>query len=301
MGKLLIDDYPLIVLPKLATEIGLNNAMFLQQVHFLTNAKSEKGETRGHFRNGFYWVYNTYDEWRKVFPFWSIPTIRRIVEALEKDKLIFTTNQYNKRRSDKTKWYRVDLDAMALLQDKILKAKACKATDQIDQSQQLPLINLISACDQIDHITSDQIDQSVTREEDFPSENIYSAPLLQGDGINSLLPVLSEIAKETYWGPTQEKFEDASLILFGWDVVPDQIVEFGKLWKLHGWHGGKPSLTNIVDHVREWLDGTWPQTKQKRNGTGSTASSHGATSSYANQLNTVGITNLVRSTAYGTD
>lgn len=34
MSKLLIDDYPIQVLPKLAKEIGLNEAIFLQQVHY---------------------------------------------------------------------------------------------------------------------------------------------------------------------------------------------------------------------------------------------------------------------------
>ena len=34
MSKLLIADVPLVVLPKLAEEIGLNEAIFLQQLHY---------------------------------------------------------------------------------------------------------------------------------------------------------------------------------------------------------------------------------------------------------------------------
>ena len=34
MSNLLIDDYPILVLPKLANEIGLNEAIVLQQMHY---------------------------------------------------------------------------------------------------------------------------------------------------------------------------------------------------------------------------------------------------------------------------
>ncbi|HDE3362621.1 TPA: DnaD domain protein, partial [Staphylococcus aureus] len=40
MNKLLIDDYPIQVLPKLAELIGLNEAIVLQQIHYwLNNSK----------------------------------------------------------------------------------------------------------------------------------------------------------------------------------------------------------------------------------------------------------------------
>ena len=37
IGKLLIDDQPHQVLPALAKTIGLNEAIFLQQLHYLLN------------------------------------------------------------------------------------------------------------------------------------------------------------------------------------------------------------------------------------------------------------------------
>lgn len=39
MSKLLIDDYPIQVLPKLAKVIGLNEAIILQQLHYWLNSK----------------------------------------------------------------------------------------------------------------------------------------------------------------------------------------------------------------------------------------------------------------------
>ena len=56
MNNLLIDDYPILVLPKLATEIGLNEAIVLQQIHYwlkilVTITITESGYTT-HIQNG---------------------------------------------------------------------------------------------------------------------------------------------------------------------------------------------------------------------------------------------------------
>ena len=49
MSNLLINDYPLIVSPKLATRIGLYEAHFLQQIHWLC-------EKSKNIRDGKAWV-----------------------------------------------------------------------------------------------------------------------------------------------------------------------------------------------------------------------------------------------------
>lgn len=107
MSKLLIDDYPILVLPKLAEQIGLNEAIVLQQMHYwLTNSK--------HYHDGCKWIYNTYKDWKEQFPFWSDRTIRRTITSLENQKLIITGN-YNKAGFDKTKWYSVDYEMLELV------------------------------------------------------------------------------------------------------------------------------------------------------------------------------------------
>lgn len=100
MSKLLIDDYPILVLPKLATEIGLNEAIVLQQIHYWLRGSK-------HIHDGFNWIYNSYKEWEEQFPFWSNVTIRRTITSLEKQNLIITSN-YNKAGFDKTKWYTIN-------------------------------------------------------------------------------------------------------------------------------------------------------------------------------------------------
>lgn len=104
MNNLLIDDYPILVLPKLATEIGLNEAIVLQQMHYWLKKSN-------HNYDGRRWIYNSFPEWQKHFPFWSIMTIKRAVYSLEKQNLLYVGN-YNKAKFDKTKWYSINYEKL---------------------------------------------------------------------------------------------------------------------------------------------------------------------------------------------
>lgn len=107
MSNLLLNDKPLIILPSLAEKTGLNESIVLQQLHYwLQESKNN--------RDGFKWVYNTYSDWKKQFPFWSDKTIRRIITKLENEGLIISGN-YNKLGIDKTKWYRIDYEKLEIL------------------------------------------------------------------------------------------------------------------------------------------------------------------------------------------
>lgn len=101
----IIDENPLMVYRSLANEIGLNEAIIIQQIHFwLRESKHE--------RDGFKWIYNTYAGWEKQFSFWSSATIRRTIGKLEENKLLLSTSEYNKMKIDNTKWYRIDYEEL---------------------------------------------------------------------------------------------------------------------------------------------------------------------------------------------
>lgn len=99
--KLLIDENPLQLLPSLVKRVGMNGAVFLQQLHF--RSLISKSEAEGHI-----WVYKTYSEWTEEFTFWSSNTIRRIIYDLEEKGYLISTGEYNKLKIDKTKWYRIN-------------------------------------------------------------------------------------------------------------------------------------------------------------------------------------------------
>lgn len=109
MSHLLINEVPLICQPTLAIKIGLNEAIFLQQLHYWVERSTH--EIQGHK-----WVYNTLTEWAKQFPFWSEKTIARIISSLEKRKLIISGN-YNFKGFDRTKWYTINYAAVDNLEN----------------------------------------------------------------------------------------------------------------------------------------------------------------------------------------
>ena len=119
-SRLLIDDYPLVVSRRLATIIGLNEAVVIQQIHYWVDL-FRTSDKRDHYHDGHWWVYNSVRQWREDnFPFWSDDTIRRALQRLlkpftplserdhriERPALVVSAN-YNRARYDKTLWYRV--------------------------------------------------------------------------------------------------------------------------------------------------------------------------------------------------
>lgn len=105
-SSLLINEPPLQLLPSLAVALGgVNEAIVLQQVQYWIS-RSEN------IRDGRAWVYKTYPEWKKEFPFWSEDTIRRTIRRLEVAGILLSTDTYNKIPTDRTKWYSVDYDVL---------------------------------------------------------------------------------------------------------------------------------------------------------------------------------------------
>jgi DnaD/phage-associated family protein len=124
--RLLLDEEPLVILPSLAASVGLNESIFLQQLHYWL-------ERSPHEYEGYKWVYNTYEGWKEQFPFWSESTIRRIITKLEKKGLIIPGN-FNRSKIDKTKWYRINYEKLTQLQDEQSTAQNEQTTVQNEQS-----------------------------------------------------------------------------------------------------------------------------------------------------------------------
>ena len=111
MSKLLINEPPLLVFKTLAVKIGLNEAIVLQQLHFLCSISNNE-------KDGHAWVYNTIDSWRdNHFEFWSRETIKRVFLSLREKNLVHSSSDFNKMKIDKTLWYRVNYDELKLLEN----------------------------------------------------------------------------------------------------------------------------------------------------------------------------------------
>jgi hypothetical protein len=109
MGKLLISEGPVMIIPSLAVKIGLNEAVVLQQIHYWVQSST-------HLIEGRKWIYNTYKEWQKQLPFWSESTIIRTIRSLEDQGYLITGN-WNHMKMDKTKWYTIDYEKVEELEE----------------------------------------------------------------------------------------------------------------------------------------------------------------------------------------
>lgn len=131
--KLLIEEPPLQVLPSLAKEIGLNEALILQQIHYwlLKSDKDIDGRT---------WTYNSYPDWQKQFPFFSTKTIQRTFKSLE-DKGLVITGNYNKMTIDRTKWYSIDYEALSKFEQCVLTNRTSCPYQNPNKSSPIPETN----------------------------------------------------------------------------------------------------------------------------------------------------------------
>jgi hypothetical protein len=132
MSKLLIQESPLTFQPSLASAIGLNEAIVLQQIHYwISNQKN-----RGYEQDGHKWVYNTYAEWKENnFPFWSEATIQRVFSSLEDAGLVVSI-QPMKGRYDRTKYYRIDYSKLDTFDDsKLIPSDDSKLLCSLNESE----------------------------------------------------------------------------------------------------------------------------------------------------------------------
>ncbi|WP_260159105.1 replication protein [Levilactobacillus brevis] len=165
MGNLLISEPPLQVLPSLAVRVGLKEAIVLQQFHYWLQRSSNN-------RDGYKWVYNSYDEWHKQFPFFSKVTLRRTINSLEKQGYLVSGN-YNKAGFDKTKWYRIDYQRMNKACDQNDHTRCSNCSHAGDQNEQTNTNRLPETTTETTKDNSAAVAAPSSIESDF--EEIWSA------------------------------------------------------------------------------------------------------------------------------
>lgn len=98
----LLDQHPLVTDKRLATAIGLHEAIALQQINYWLHAKGGKDA------EGRHWIKHPIAEFKtKDFPFWSVSTIKRTLNSLQRKKLLLVSD-LNSAGFDKTNWYTID-------------------------------------------------------------------------------------------------------------------------------------------------------------------------------------------------
>ena len=124
-------DSPLTFSPLLAAKIGMNEAVFLQQLQYWISQKMGKQDEYGRR-----WIYNTVKQWNKQFPFWSERTIKRIITNLESEKLLLSVRIGD--GFDKKKAYTINYDRMAVINQEIVHAQAEESMSRADEKIYIP-------------------------------------------------------------------------------------------------------------------------------------------------------------------
>lgn len=100
MSDLLIAEPPLQALPSLAKRVGIDAAIFLQQLHYWSLRTREAAEG---------WVYKTHEEWIHELPWLSESTLKRLIKRLVDADLVDAKQPGG---ADRTKHYRVNYAAL---------------------------------------------------------------------------------------------------------------------------------------------------------------------------------------------
>ena len=218
MSKLLINEPPLQVLPTLAIAIGLNEAIFLQQIHYwLTPTVKYKPHYREYEGVIRPWVYNTYhtknDEketgWQANFPFWSVRTIKRIVSSLKEKDLIIVTDQFNTASSNRTLWYTIDYDNLATYEEVSTSGTLESANLALSESAKLAPSRECQVGTLMTETTAE-----TTAEINISSKNSLYSPEKKAD-LNTLVHYVSDIKPAEI--ATKEVLR--SVVLVAYDVT----------------------------------------------------------------------------------
>ncbi|MBG9547347.1 conserved phage C-terminal domain-containing protein [Cytobacillus firmus] len=138
MSKFLVGERPIIVIPSLAVKLGMKEAIVLQHVHYwLSVSRNEK--------DGRKWVYNTYEEWKKQLPFWSLSTIKRTIAILEEKGYLLSDN-FNAHNWDQTKWYSIDYGKLREIEGELkgpIQIKGGEYFHQDDEETDIPYAAII--------------------------------------------------------------------------------------------------------------------------------------------------------------
>ncbi len=132
MALYLFDEQPIVANKVLAREIGLYEALVLQQINYWIEINKKTGKN---YYDGYYWTYNSLRAWHESdFDYLSPSSIKRTFANLENEGYLLVGN-YNKDRRDKTKWYTINEEKLKQLYEDIERRKAEAAKKALEEAE----------------------------------------------------------------------------------------------------------------------------------------------------------------------
>lgn len=172
-GKYVLDEPPVSCQPTLADMLGLNEAILIQELHWLSNVypiahnpktgRLERLETHEHDGLNFVRVepQQLLDKVAGRLRFWSHSTLKRVIASCRTIGIL-RIDTFNRDGWDQTNWYAVDLDAIYALEQQHSRTRSQidpmhQATGQVDVVHP---VNLTAAPSQNDTINRAKMTRS---------------------------------------------------------------------------------------------------------------------------------------------
>lgn len=110
--RLLFNEEPITINRLAAKVLGLNEAIVVQQIHYWLNINEK---AKKNIFDDKVWTYNTYEKWQNEnFDFWSVKTVRRVFDSLEKKGILIKGN-YNNKKYDRTLWVTLNYEKLEMI------------------------------------------------------------------------------------------------------------------------------------------------------------------------------------------
>jgi hypothetical protein len=177
------DGICLVTHPEVALTLGKSEAIFLQQLHYWLTSDSQIGTTL----EGKRWIYNSYKAWADNLRIYSESTIRRAISKLEKMGIILTQN-LNKKKSDHTKWYTINYDALKNLIPGLSHSKQQSRAGEAKLDKSLLKMNSPSV--QNEHIINKE------NKKDFRDKLSHAQTSLEKDLFQKMISIWNQIVEE---------------------------------------------------------------------------------------------------------
>ena len=121
-SKLITPESPLLVPPLLAAEIGLNEALILQQIHYYCLVSKHIKQ------DGRRWFWKTLNDWGQTLPFLSISTIRRAIANLRDKFKLIDVYRHSQKTWYQANWFTINAENVEALWNSICQNQQIDAT-----------------------------------------------------------------------------------------------------------------------------------------------------------------------------
>ncbi|WP_375491165.1 hypothetical protein [uncultured Nostoc sp.] len=122
-SRLITPESPLLVPPLLAAEIGLHEAVILQQIHYLCQISKHIKE------DGRRWFWKTLNDWGETLPFLKLSAIRRAIANLKDIFKLIEVKRHSEKTWYQANWFTINVENVEALWNRICQNQQIDAED----------------------------------------------------------------------------------------------------------------------------------------------------------------------------